>query len=235
MQNQATLLYHLQLVDQDIARHRARLTEIDAKLNGDKSVMQATRQLSDAQEALKPVQVHARALDLEIKSVADKAKTADANLYSGRITSPKALQELQDEIDSLKRRQTQLENEMLETMMTVEANQGTVAGAEEALTQVRTAFASEQTDLREEQGRLAVELPQLEQKRADMALGVEPGNLAAYDKLRQRMRGQAVARMVEEGCTICGVEQNSMTVQKVRLGRSLVFCESCGRILADIS
>ena len=49
-------------------------------------------------------------LILEIKSVAEKIKSTDADLYSGRITNPKALQELQSEIDSLKRQQSQLED-----------------------------------------------------------------------------------------------------------------------------
>ena len=60
MSNQAGLLYRLQIVDLDIAKRRARLKEIDAKLNNDETIAQATQQLDAAEKALKPWQTKAR-------------------------------------------------------------------------------------------------------------------------------------------------------------------------------
>ncbi len=235
MASLAAQLYQLQLVDQEIARQRARLKVIDAQLNGDESIAQAAQQLNTAQEALKPVQTRARDLDLEIKSIAEKVKSSDADLYGGRIRNPKALQELQEEIDSLKRHQGQLEDQLLEAMMELEARQGQVSDAERMLTEARANFASQQTDLLAEQKQLQIEVAQADQKRQAMAVGIDPAALSAYEKLRPRYKGQVVSLMKDGGCTICGVEQTSVTVQKVRVGRTIVNCESCGRILADIS
>ncbi len=235
MQNQAVLLYHLQQVDLNIAQHRARLKEIEAQLSGDESVAQASKQFAEAQEALKPWQAHARDLDLEIKSVTEKIKTSDADLYSGRITNPKALQELQDEVDSLKRRQSQLEDEMLETMVKVEGHQTQVADAQQTLTDAQQSAASQQTELLDEQQRLASESTQLDAEREDLASIADPASLAIYEKMRPRFRGKVVAVMQDDGCTICGVEQTSVRALQVRLGREIVYCESCGRILANNS
>ena len=235
MSNQAGLLYRLQIVDLDIAKRRARLKEIDAKLNNDETIAQATQQLDAAEKALKPWQAKARDLDLEIKSVAEKNAIADGDLYSGRIANPKALQEIQNEIDALKRRQAALEDDLLETMMEVEAAQGEIDSAQQHLTTARAALASTQTDLLDEQATLKAEAAETDAKRADMAATVEPSNLAAYDKLRQRLRGQAVAKLQNSGCSLCGVEQTMSTQQAARSDRALVFCESCGRILANIS
>jgi predicted nucleic acid-binding Zn-ribbon protein len=235
MSNQAGLLYRLQIVDLDIAKRRARLKEIDAKLNNDETIAQATQQLDAAEKALKPWQTKARDLDLEIKAVAEKNAVADGDLYSGRIANPKALQEIQNEIDALKRRQAALEDDLLETMMEVEAAQGEIDSAQQHLTTARAALASTQTDLLDEQAALRTEATEAEAKRADMATTVEPANLAVYDKLRQRLRGQAVAKLQNSGCSLCGVEQTMSNVQAARSDRTLVFCESCGRILANIS
>ncbi len=235
MLNQAALLYRLQQVDQDIAKYHSRLKEIDALLSGDETVAAAVRQLDAAQAALKPVQARARDLDLEIRSVADKAKTADADLYGGRIRSPKALQELQEEIDALKRRQSQLEDDLLETMMEVETDEAGIAGAQQTLTDARAALASKQTELVDEHHRLEAEVRDAEQQREAMATGIEPSSLAVYEKLRPRFRGQVVAVLLPDGCSICGVDQTSVNAQNVRLGRALAYCESCGRILANIS
>jgi predicted nucleic acid-binding Zn-ribbon protein len=233
MPSQATLLYGLQKVDLELGRHRARLKEIEAKLNGDETVARASKDLDDAQTALKPWQTRARDLDLEIKAVADKAKTTDDDLYSGRITSPKALQELQEEIAAIKLQQGTLEDNLLEVMMEVESHQGTVTGSQQALDDARAAFASQQTDLIDERGRLQADVARLEAQRKERAASIEPASIAAYDKLRQRFRGQPVAMLQPDGCSMCGVEQTSMNAQAARSGRTLVYCESCGRILAS--
>jgi predicted nucleic acid-binding Zn-ribbon protein len=229
------MLYQLQKVDLEIARRRARLREIDALLNNDETVVQALQALESANAALKPSQARARDLDLEIKSVAEKARSTDDDLYSGRIRSAKALQELQEEAAALKRQQSGLEDNLLETMMSVEEHQAAVTAALDALDTARAAQAGRQTELVEEQARLQAEAAQSDERRKAMAANIEAANLATYDKLRQRFRGQPVSLLVDEGCMICGVGQTSMNLKAVRSGRALTYCESCGRILADIS
>ncbi len=233
MAHQATLLFQLQKVDLELMQHRARLKEIEALLNGDETIAQATQQLSAAQSALKPWQTRSRDLDLEIKSVVQKSKSTEDDLYSGRIRNPKALQELQEEIAALKRQQTGLEDSLLEAMVAVEEHQAETDAAQAALANARAALASQQTDLVEERQRLQAENVTLDQQRKQKAAAVEPGSLAAYEKLRQRFRGQPVALLLPDGCSICGVEQTSMNVQAVRSDRTLAYCESCGRILAN--
>lgn len=232
MESQAVLLYRLQTIDLDIARRRARLKAIETLLSGDETVAQAAQAYESAERALKPWQNRARDLDLEIKAVVSKAQSADADLYSGRITSPKALQEIQDEIAALKRRQSALEDELLEAMLEVEDHQAQVAQAQDRLASAHETFAGSQADLLAEKQRLQAEIAQDEQKRAAAAAGVEPTSLAAYEKLRPRMRGQAVSLLQSGGCSMCGVEQTSMIVQQVRSGK-LVYCGTCGRILAE--
>lgn len=233
MAHQATLLYQLQKVDLELAQHRTRLKEIEAKLSGDETIAQATQQLEAAQTALKPWQTRARDLDLEIRSVTDKAKATDADLYGGRIRNPKALQELQDEIEALKRQQNGLEDSLLEVMLEVEEHQAQIAGAQQKLDNARAALASQQTDLIDERARLQAENVIIDQERKQKAASIEPTSLTAYDKLRQRFRGQAVALLLPDGCSMCGVEQTSMNVQAIRSDRTLAYCESCGRILAN--
>src|SRR5690606_8917333 len=137
MESQATLLYRLQTIDLKIAKMRGRLKEIDALLGGDETVAQATKQRDTAEQALKPFQTRAHDLELEIKSVIAKAQVTDAGQYSCRITSPRELQELQEEIAALKRRQVQLEDDLLETMVEIETQQGALGDAESALQDAR--------------------------------------------------------------------------------------------------
>ncbi|MCC7446931.1 MAG: hypothetical protein IT324_05905 [Anaerolineae bacterium] len=228
----ATLLYRLQTLDLAIAQRRARLREIEAVLGKDEQVTLARQQLDAAEQALKPWQTRARDLDLEIKSLAQKIKETDRALYGGKVRNPKELQDMQDDIASMQRRQSQLEDDLLDAMMHSDEGQTAIGGAEQALKQAQARFAGSQHDLLDEQARLQRELTDLEAKRQQAAAGIDKDALTKYEALRVKKRGQAVALMQEESCKTCGVEQTSMIAQQVRQGSQLVYCNSCGRILA---
>jgi predicted nucleic acid-binding Zn-ribbon protein len=55
-----------------------------------------------AQKTLTPLQSRARNLELEIQSTSEKIRLTDQQLYSGKVRNPKELQEMQQEIQSLK-------------------------------------------------------------------------------------------------------------------------------------
>lgn len=232
MVSQATFLYRMQVFDQTLTKRRARLAEIKAILGKDEQVVEARNQLEAAEKALKPWHTRARDLDLEIQSVAQKIKTTDQTLYSGKISNPKALQDMQDEIASLKRRQSQLEDQLLEAMLQGEEGQTAVAGTQKQLNEVQALWKGTQVDLLAEQQRLESEVATLEAQRKEAAAAIDRDSLNSYETLRAKKHGQAVALMEGDSCIFCGVEQTSMIAQKVRQGKELIYCGSCGRILA---
>ena len=228
---QAPLLYHLQTIDLAMAQRQGRLKEVEAILGQNDAVNETKRGLESAEQALAPWQTRVRNLDLEIKSVAQKAQTTEQTLYSGRISNPKELSDMQNEIGSLKKRQSQLEDELLEAMLHVEENQKSVADAQFALKSAQAVWAGSQTDLLAEKQRLEAELTRLKTQREQAAAGIEKDALAKYEALRPKKRGQAVALLNGDSCSVCGVEQTSQVAQQVRMGNQLVYCASCGRIL----
>src|SRR5262249_3323052 len=146
--------------------------------------------------------------------------------------NPKELGDMQEEIASLKRHQSQLEDELLEAMLKTETLQGELASAQTALDEAQTAWAASQSDLMAEKGRGEVEMENSERRRKEAAIPIEQANLAKYESLRPKKRGTAVALLKGNSCMTCGVEQTSMIAQQVRQGKQITYCEACGRILA---
>src|SRR5450755_1471534 len=109
--SQATHLYRLQIMDLALGHVLNRLDEIEKILGANEEVLGARQVLEAAEKVLLPWQANALNLDLEIKSVALKLQTTDQQLYAGKVTNPKELQDMETEIASLKRRQSQLEDE----------------------------------------------------------------------------------------------------------------------------
>jgi len=231
---QATLLYHLQTIDLAIAKRRTRLQEIDAALSQDARIKAAQTTLAQAASALAIRQTRARDLELEAKGLTDKISGIEKRLYSGIVTNPKEMGDLQTEIDSLKRREARLEEDQLESMQQVDDAQTAATSAQKVLDVALVAAAKTHADLIAEKARLDAELATDTARRQTSAAGIEASNLARYDALRPKKRGTAVALLQPDGiCAVCGVEQTSTLVQQVRMGAQLVLCASCGRILTQ--
>src|SRR4051794_2767299 len=179
-------LYRLQTIDLAIAQKRTRLAEIDAILSKDETVASARKSLEAAEAVAKPWQTRTRDLDLEIKSVAQKIQTNDKTLYSGRVSNPKELQEMQEEIVALKRRQSQLEDELLDAMMHNEDSQAIVDEARQKLNDVQARWAGSQMDMLNEKQRLEKDVRDLEARRKEAAAAIDKASLTTYEQLRTR-------------------------------------------------
>src|SRR2546426_11824932 len=83
-------LYELQLIDTQIARLEAALAALDdgTALRG--RVQQAHAVEETARGDLQAGQSRLRDLELELQSTVGKATKVEGDLYSGRITNPKA-------------------------------------------------------------------------------------------------------------------------------------------------
>jgi uncharacterized protein len=225
-------LYRLQTIDIAIAQRRARLKAIDAALGENTAVNAARQGLEQAEKTLRSAQTRVRDLELEIKSVVEKAAEADKTLYGGTVKNPKALTEMQEELEALQRRQKSLEDTLLEAMSEAESGQATATEAKVAFTQAQTEHAGSQTHLLEEQAMVESDLAKLTGQREALIPMIEPTILSTYETLRGRKGGHAVSLLKDDSCTRCGVEQTATTVSQVRQGKGLVYCNTCGRILA---
>lgn len=230
--SQALALYRLQDVELQLLRRQKRLAEIMTALDDRQAIDHAQQAVEAAQRALAPLQTRARNLELEIQSNLAKIQAADEALYSGRIRNPKELQDLQQEIQALNRRNSDLEDTLLETMLAVEAAEAALAQAHQALEQTTAAWNDQHSQLLEEQAQLKTERAALLKQREQALANLDAASLSEYNALKPRKQNQPVALLVGGSCAVCGVEQTQMLVSEVMQGNKLVKCLSCGRILA---
>lgn len=173
-------------------------------------------------------------LEDEITLVSDRATQHDKTLYSGTISNPRELQAMQDEIGSLKRRISQLEDQELEVMEQIEPLDADLA----RLAEERSRMDGKGTDLRARIAEAEVEIDgQLETVRAerdDLVTQVEPELLEEYDQLRTHAGGIAIARLVGSSCGGCHLGLSAMEIDRIKRlpAEALVHCEECGRLLA---
>ena len=228
---QAETLYRFQEIEQHIAHRQKRLNEIAALLSNNQAITAAEKQVGDAQQSLQPLQTKVRNLELEIQSNSEKIRQTDDTLYSGRVRVPKEMQDMQQEILSLKKRNSELEDVLLETMLLVEGAEGVLKNSQISLEDVRSVWEKDHQHLLEEQTQLKSEVTQFRQKREDVLPDIAEESLKLYNTLKPRKNNQPVALLIEESCSACRVEQDRNVVAEARKAQKLIVCGSCGRIL----
>jgi uncharacterized protein len=228
---QAQAMYHLQQIELEFLRSQKRLSEIVALLADSTAVAAAQKQVDTAHKSLSPLRAKVRDLDLEIQSTTQKSQSTEQQLYSGSVKNPKALQDMQQELESLKTWQSTLEDRLLEAMVSMEDAEKILKDAEKELENVKHQFEHQHSDLVEEQTALQAKVETLRGQRQEAIKAVTPENLKMYNSLKPRKNNQPMAVMEDSSCQFCGVEQTMNIVQDVRHGNVLIPCTSCGRIL----
>ena len=224
-------LYRLQTIDLEIDERSRRLKEVKAVLEGNEELQQVRQALQDGEKTLSQQRAKLRNQELEMRSLAHKIASVEDRLYGGRIKNPKELGNLQDEVQYLKRRKSELEDQVLESMIEVEESEASVTEQRERLARLEEEWQETQVRLSAEQNELVNRLSQLKAKRAKLQKTIEAGDLALYEDLRRRRYGQAVALLEGELCQACRVTLPSSKAQQARQGEVLTLCGNCERIL----
>jgi uncharacterized protein len=154
-------------------------------------------------------------------------------LDDGKVSSARELESLQSEVVSLRRRQSDLEEVVLELMERREAAQSArdSAAAEQDMVGSETATVSASRDAT--LAEIGEQAAKASSARASVAAGVPDELLALYDKLRDTHGGVGAAMLRRGRCEGCHVSLSTVDLNTVRNAPpdEVLRCEECRRIL----
>ncbi len=237
MTNAGKTLYELQQIDLTLRKNKQRLQAIAGELANHAPVKRAQKAVSTAETKLKPLQSDMRDLELQVQSTEQKRKGSEQRLYSGSVSNPKELQDIEQNIASLKRWQSELEDRQLELMMAVESASEALEQAEETLRNVMNEAAASNQDLLSEKETLESDIVKLNTQRETVTVQLEQSHLDLYQEMQTRMAFRPIAVLNDERtCSTCGVQQTTIHAQAIRQSNDedLMRCTSCNRILIAI-
>jgi uncharacterized protein len=172
-------------------------------------------------------------LEDEVEMVRSKAQTEEARAISGRVTSPKELTSIQEEVASLHRRQAALEDDLLERMErheTLDAELAELASRRERLT-------AEQAEVAKARDAALADIDrELEVQRSARKLlqpKVSEELLKLYEQIRARQGGIGAGALVGNTCQGCRTSLSRVDVNALRAlpPERIKRCEHCRRIL----
>lgn len=177
--------------------------------------------------------VEERRLDDEAQVLARRAKEVDGKLYSGTISSPRELLDMQADIDQLNRHRGAIEEKELEVMERRESLDTTLAALEAELAGIRAELGELAATLARREAELDAEIAVEEAARAEEASAVGADLLADFERRRRQNHGAGVALLVGGVCQGCRLSIPATEVDRLRLDpdAEIASCDNCGAIL----
>ncbi|MBV8142620.1 MAG: hypothetical protein JOZ60_11305, partial [Verrucomicrobia bacterium] len=140
-------------------------------------------------------------------------------------------QAISQEIRRFEQEIQQIEDHEIELMEQTEQFQKETVYAELELKTAKRQSEVQQADLKKKEATLGERLQQVEIEREQLAQGLDPGLIFQYTRLFTTKGGNAVVPVEHEFCMGCHMKNTSALVHRAKLGREIVHCQQCGRIL----
>ena len=172
----------------------------------------------------------------EVTSLEGEAKDKSAAIEKALIAlnSAKSNDEYQTHLRTIDARKAELSELEDRILLAYEAQEErdaqTVAGKQRLATQERELAEAEQRVAAEE-AKVQAEVEELASQRAAAAQRVSEEHLAHYERILEKTEDSAIAEVVDEHCQGCYLKVRPDQGSKVRGGKELVSCWTCGRIL----
>jgi uncharacterized protein len=229
--NPAFQLSRLQKIDTELDLISSRQQEIQRIIQDESEVNEVKSRLSEAENQLKAFQKQLQDIEEKNHQFQVKLQESEHALYGGKIRLPRELQDLQNEIASLKKQITIQDEAQFSGMMQLEDMEKNRATIQTELREAKSVFATRVAAAKGEFSSWEKKKGNLLTERHAVMQNLEEDSLLKYDLLRKSKRGLAVALVSEQACAGCGSTLTPADWQAARSPQRLVFCSTCGRIL----
>lgn len=221
--------------------------QLNHRRRGLPEAVEAERQSTERAE----VEAAVVAVDTEISDLGREQRKADADveqvrtrrtrnqerLDRGQVSSPKELEGLQHELESLAKRQSALEDAELEIMERLEEAEGRKTELAARRTALDGSLAEAERARDAAYAKIDAELEEIRIERARLAGEIPDDLTTLYEKLRGQFDGVGAARLQYGRCEGCHIELDAMELARIIAAPVEVVqrCENCRRILIRTS
>jgi predicted nucleic acid-binding Zn-ribbon protein len=195
----------------------------------------ANDRLASLKLALDDLDAHIAKFESEIEAVRDR-EDRDRRMLDGGAINAKQLGDLQHELETLERRQSSLEDSLLEVMERREELQGQQSEELGRIDVLETELAEAQRARDDALLLIDQSRHQSASRRDELTAGLDPDLVSLYE--RQRSRGGAGAgRLQGRRCGACRIEIDQGELARISAAADdeVLRCPECGAILLRVS
>jgi predicted nucleic acid-binding Zn-ribbon protein len=211
-------------LQREIASLPKHIAEIEKTLDGHLRRLEADR------AALAANQRERKGLDGEIQDQERKISRLKDQMMGSKITNEQ-YRAFQKEIEYCQKEIRKAEDRILSLMEESEPLEQNMKAAEAALAEEKLRVGQETQEARARTAEDQKLLDELLAERESVVRELAPAVYSAYERIRLKRGGVAVAEAVDGRCSACHLALRPQFFQDVRCSQEVMYCESCGRIL----
>jgi predicted nucleic acid-binding Zn-ribbon protein len=218
-QNPSAALAGLYQTERELDRIRKEIASTVAVLEGNPAEGGLPR-LTVAERRCDELRRRLRDAEQQERTERTRARTHEAQLYSGTIHNPRELSQLAGELEQLRGRLALEEVAEMELLTSLDDAEAELRAATEEAADARRTLEAQRR--RESE---AVE--RVQQQRGE----IDPSALRLYDRVSAHRPPPPVAEVRNGTCTGCRLPLAPSQARALRMAMEPITCETCGRIL----
>jgi predicted nucleic acid-binding Zn-ribbon protein len=223
-------LWKLAQVDRALAEIRTRAAALDVgqKLSAEIAALEK----EEAPTLVRKLRSELSDLELAQKTIQDKVKKIEKDLYGGKIVNPKEVQNFEKEVAALKKQSGTSDERIMELWELIPPAEKAAADIQKRIDEKTKELAERRKKALSDKTLLEQDYKKYTAARPQLAEAVKnPSLLARYDSIRQRHGGIGMAEVTKkQSCGACGTSLPERTIQMLKDDKTAT-CESCHRIL----
>jgi len=226
-------LLDLQSVDSEIDRlieQRGALPVLEEYRTANARARKLASEIATLTERLREVDLAEDKAEGEMKIDEEKLEREERRLYAGGLSARDA-EHLRNEVEMLRKRISEREDEALALIDQREAMQAEIDGLDRERIEAVALEQQLETDIQREWGRIDEHVSRLREQRDQVTPGVDPELLELYEEIRPTKEGVAAVALVDGVCGGC-----HLTLSAAERSQALKAhpprCVHCRRILA---
>ncbi|HEY4281883.1 MAG TPA: C4-type zinc ribbon domain-containing protein [Chthoniobacterales bacterium] len=195
-------------------------------------------QLAASQASLEGVKQRARQVEIDRKNLELDVGTRQQSIARLRTQQYETrkndeFQAIGHEIQRYEKEIVTIEDRELELMDQADRLKLEVAEEDKKATGAKESVSRQLKDLEEKSKTLEARLAELKKERENLAGTIDEDLLDRFDRLFASKGDAAVVALEHDVCTGCHMKVTTATANFVKVGKEIVNCEQCGRILYD--
>jgi uncharacterized protein len=230
MDEHLSLLIQLQDIDTEIRSLNIRKNQLPVKLAELEDKRTANKKnLDGVKETLLIVQKDRRDREQDLESGIQKTERLKGR--ASEIKTNKEYQALLKEIAVAEQEKKAIEDEILFLMEKIDTAVAAITAAENNVREEENKILSERKALETAMIKVDENLKVAEQKKQDIAAGIESSVFAKYQRLLETKAGSAIVEVRGESCSGCFMSIPPQVFVNVKKNENIITCPQCGRIL----
>ncbi|HOJ79093.1 MAG TPA: C4-type zinc ribbon domain-containing protein [Bacillota bacterium] len=197
-----------------------------------KSQKELKSAIENVENNLAETKSKAHKLELDLKNFQMHHQDEETKLYSGNVSSPRELEQIQLKMLEYQNAARKVEDELLVVLEVDEKQTVELETIKQQLEQCTQELKAVEKGLRQKLLEISMERDDYQAELETLTTQVPQEWLEKYRKVADTHKGIGIAKVKKNSCGACHITLSEALMSDIKRGEDqLLYCENCGRIL----